>query len=120
VSHKILNIIIAIVWLINGLFCKVLGLAPRHEAIVARILGQEFAHPLTILIGISEILMAVWIISKFRATLNTYTQIFIVITMNILETILSPALLLWGHWNLLWAITFCLIIWINHKLAAAK
>ena len=119
-SHTILNIIIAAVWLINGLFCKVLGLAPRHEAIVARILGDEFAHPLTILIGISEIFMAVWVISKFRVTLSTYTQIILVITMNILETILAPDLLLWGHWNLLWAVSFCVIIWINHKLATAK
>lgn len=119
-SQNILNIIIAGVWLINGLLSKVLGLTPRHEAIVARILGTEFSHPLTILIGISEIFMAIWVLSTFRAKLNTYAQIFLVCTMNILETILAPDLLLWGHWNLLWAITFCFIIWKNHKLATAK
>ena len=115
-----LNIIIAAVWLVNGLVCKVLGLAPRHEAIVARILGSEYAHPLTVLIGISEIFMAIWVISRFRAKLNTYTQISLVMTMNILETILAPDLLLWGHWNLLWAVSFCLIIWIHHKLTIVK
>lgn len=115
-----LNIIIASVWVINGLISKVLGLTPRHEAIVARILGTEFAHPLTILIGISEIFMAIWVLSKFRAKLNAYAQIFLVSTMNILETILAPDLLLWGQWNLLWAITFCLIIWKNHRLDIAK
>lgn len=120
VIHTFLNFFIALVWLINGLYSKVLGSTPRHEAIVARILGDDFAHPITILIGISEIFMAVWIISKFKAILNTYAQIFLVITMNILETILAPDLLLWGHWNMLWAISFCLIIWINHKLATAK
>lgn len=92
----------------------------RHEAIVARILGNEFAHPLTVLIGISEIIMAVWVISKFKAKLNTYTQISLVITMNLLETILAPDLLLWGHWNLFWAISFCLVIWIHYKLANVK
>ena len=119
-TQNILNIIIASVWLINGLLSKVLGLTPRHEAIVARILGNEFAHPFTILIGISEIFMAIWILSKFRAKFNTYTQILLVTTMNLLETILASDLLLWGHWNLLWAITFCLIIWKNHRLATAK
>lgn len=96
VVHTVLNFFIALVWLINGLYSKVLGFTPRHEAIVARILGDDFAHPLTILIGISEIFMAVWIISKFSATLNTYAQIFIVITMNILETNRTPDLLYLG------------------------
>lgn len=118
--QNILNIFIASIWIINGLISKVLGLTPRHEAIVARILGAEFAHPLTILIGISEIFMAIWILLKFREKLNSYTQILLVATMNVLETILASDLLLWGHWNLLWAITFCLIIWQNHRLTTAK
>ena len=46
---------IAAVWLINGLFCKVLNLVPRHEAIVSRILHTNNARLLTILIGLAEI-----------------------------------------------------------------
>ena len=117
---KILTILIALVWLMNGLFCKVLGLTPRHEAIVARILGSDYAHPLTILIGLSEVIMAVWVLSKFKPKLNTLAQIILVVTMNILETILVPDLLLWGHWNLLWAVTFCFIVWKNYKLTATS
>ena len=117
---KILTILIALVWLINGLFCKVVVLTPRHEAIVARILGSDYAHPLTILIGLSEVIMAVWVLSKFKPKLNTLAQIILVVTMNILETILVPDLLLWGHWNLLWAVTFCFIVWKNYKLTATS
>lgn len=105
------------VWLINGLLCKVLGLAPRHQAIVARILGPEHASTLTILIGISEILMAVWICSRKFPRLNTITQIALVVIMNFLETIVAPDLLLWGHWNLLWALLFCVLVWKNHQLS---
>lgn len=57
-TSKILNFFIAAVWLVNGLFCKVLNLVPRHQEIVATILGQEHARLLTIAIGISEVLMA--------------------------------------------------------------
>ncbi len=117
---KILTILIALVWLMNGLFCKVLGLTPRHEAIVARILGSDYAHPLTILIGLSEVIMAVWVLSKFKPKLNTLAQIILVVTMNILETILVPDLLLWGHWNLLWAVMFCFIVWKNYKLTTTS
>jgi len=47
-----LTIGISLVWLINGLFCKVLDFVPRHELIVSRILGTEYTLILTKLIGI--------------------------------------------------------------------
>lgn len=117
-TNRLLTILIACVWLINGLICKVLGLVPRHEAIVVRILGNEFAHPLTILIGISELFMAAWVLSRYKLKLNTFTQIGLVASMNILETILAPDLLLWGYWNLIWAILFCIVVWKHYKLTA--
>jgi len=107
---------IGLVWFINGLACKALGLVPRHEAIVARILGESYAPELTILIGISEIFMALWVWSGLYRKLNTYAQIGLVITMNIIETIFARDLLLWSGWNLAWAISFVAIVYFNHKL----
>ncbi len=102
--YKLLTYLIAIIWLINGLFCKVLALVPRHEQIVSQILGEEYAAPLTILIGISEILMAVWIITTIKSRLNAIAQIAIIATMNLLEFILVPELLLWGKANSIFAL----------------
>lgn len=67
--RKVLRYTIASVWLINGLVCKILNLVPRHERIVARILGEDFAPQLTRLIGFSEVMLAIWIIS-FKNTLG--------------------------------------------------
>ena len=106
--------IIAFVWITNGLFCKILNLVPRHEQIVARILGANFSRALTILIGISEVAMAFWFLSKYKSRLNTYAQISIVATMNILEFILVPDLLLWGRLNALFASLFILLVFYNH------
>ena len=103
---KLLTWLIASVWLINGLFCKVLNLVPRHQEIVGSILGIEFAQPLTILIGISEICMAIWFLSGIKSRFNAIAQISIVGLMNILEFILVPDLLLWGRFNILFAIMF--------------
>ena len=36
--------LISLVWLVNGLYCKVLNFVPRHQLIVARILGEDFAR----------------------------------------------------------------------------
>jgi len=111
--HKICTYIIAAVWLINGLYCKVFNFVPRHEQIVARILGDEYSRFLTILIGISEIVMAVWIISGYKRIFNMYIQIAIVATMNILEFFLVPDLLLWGKWNAIFAFLFIGLVYWN-------
>ena len=111
--HKICTIGIAIVWIANGLLCKVLNLVPRHQQIVGRILGEQHSRLLTILIGLSEIVMAVWILSGYKPKLNTILQILIVATMNIIEYILVPDLLLWGKFNSLFAFLFILIVYFN-------
>jgi len=113
VIHKIVTYCIAGIWLTNGLLCKVLKLIPRHEQIIARILSDSYSRPLTILIGISEIIMAIWILSGYRSRINAITQIAVIATMNILEFILVPDLLLWARFNILFAFLFCLIIYYN-------
>ncbi|QQT26065.1 DoxX-like family protein [Sphingobacterium spiritivorum] len=100
------NLIISLVWLINGLFCKVLDFEPRHQQIVGTILDQEHARALTLLIGLAEILMAAWILTGFKSRFNAITQIVVVITMNIIEFVVVPDLLLWGRLNLVFAVLF--------------
>lgn len=110
---KLIDYLIAAVWLVNGLFCKVLNLVPRHQEIVAAILGQEHARLLTIAIGISEVLMAVWILTGIKSRLNAIVQILVIGVMNTLEFILLPHLLLWGRFNSLFALLLILVIYYN-------
>lgn len=111
--HTILTLSIAAVWVINGLLCKVLNFVPRHEQIVAEILGNNHSRLLTILIGVSEIIMSIWIFTKFKSKLSAITQIIVVAAMNILEFILVPDLLLWGKYNLLFALLFISLVYYN-------
>jgi hypothetical protein len=108
--HRALSFAIALVWLFNGLCCKVLAWVPRHQEIVARILGNDRAPLLTGAIGISEIIMTVWVLSRFRSRLCAATQITVILTMNVLEFFLVPDLLLFGRWNLLFAFLLCAVI----------
>ena len=112
-AHKILSFCIAAIWIVNGLFCKVLNLVPRHELIVAKILGNEHARLLTIVIGFSEILMTIWILSNLKSRLNAVTQIFIIAAMNILELIFVPGMLLWGKANGIFAFILIFAIYFN-------
>ena len=102
---------IAAVWIANGLFCKVLNLVPRHQEIVERILNVENARSLTLLIGLAEISMAIWILSNFRSRLNAVLQIIVIATMNTLEFFLAPDLLLWGKANAISAFLLLLLIY---------
>lgn len=111
--HKIISYSIAAVWLVNGLFCKVLNFVPRHREVVANIIGHEYSKSLTIIIGVSEILMAVWILTGWKSRLNAITQSIVIATMNIMEFILVPHLLLWGRFNIVFASMLIVLIIYN-------
>jgi hypothetical protein len=102
---------IAAVWLINGLFCKVLHLVPRHRQIVSSILGNDYAEVFTLLIGVAEIIMAIWIIAAIAIRFNAIIQIAVVACMNLLEFILVPHLLLWGRYNAVFALLFIALVY---------
>ena len=111
--NKLLNYCIAALWLANGLFCKVLNGVPRHQQIVGRILGEQYAAVFTKAIGFAEIAMAMWIVTGLLPRLNAITQITVIAVMNVLEFMLVPDLLLWGRLNLLFAFLFIFFIWFN-------
>ena len=110
--YRTLTYLIALVWLVNGLLCKVLGLVPRHAAIVARILGPAHAGLLTRLIGLAEIGMAVWMLSGIRRRWCVLAQIGLVAVMNTLEYFLAPDLLLWGQANAVFAGLFVVLLYV--------
>lgn len=116
-----LNYFIGTVWIANGLFCKVFNLVPRHQEIVARILKVDHPRFLTLMIGIAEVAMAIWVLSNIWSRSNAIVQITIIAIMNTLEFFLVPDLLLWGKANAIFAFLFILLIsykefYLNNKI----
>ena len=112
-KHQILTYLIATVWLINGLLCKIFNLVPRHQQIVARILGSDYARLLTATIGSLETAMAIWIVSGIMSRTNAIVQIIVIASMNAIEFFVAPDLLLWGKLNALFAFLFIVLIYYN-------
>lgn len=110
------------VWLVNGLFCKILDYVPRHQEIVQKILmlDRPSAAFITLLIGGLEILMSIWILSGIKSRLNAIIQIVIIASMNLLEFTLAPELLLWDRINIIFAFIFILIIYYNTFITSKK
>jgi len=75
---------IAIVWLYQGLWCKLLAQCPSHAAVVGS-LPQPFgtiAAPLLMIIGAMEVALAVWVIGGWQSRLAAAAQTALLIVMN--------------------------------------
>ena len=93
-SHlKALTVVIGSVWIFHGLYSKILGGIPRHQQIVGRILGEEIAEPATVVIGLMEIGMGMWIFSGKYRKLSAGMQSLALVSMNVLEIKLANDLL---------------------------
>lgn len=91
---QILRLTIGGVWAFHGVYSKILEGIPRHRLIVARVLGPDVAGPITILIGIGEVLIAIWLVSGKFPRLCALFQTLVLAAMNFLEIRLANDLLL--------------------------
>jgi DoxX-like family len=76
---------VAAIWIVMGFGFKVLNWVPRHRAIVAHIMGQRFATPLTIAIGLGETAIGVWMATGYHAVTCVALQTALVVVMNAIE-----------------------------------
>ncbi|GAB1858613.1 hypothetical protein MHTCC0001_34530 [Flavobacteriaceae bacterium MHTCC 0001] len=104
---------IALVWFVNGLYCKILNQVPRHQEIVDEIMSFQVSREITLTIGVLEVLLAIWLLCNIRSKLNAIVQIASIIAMNIIEFIYVPHLLLWGRLNIVFALLFAAFIYVN-------
>lgn len=79
----------ASVWILFGLVFKVLNVVPRHETIVAAVLGGALAGPATLLIGLAETAMGLWILSRRWPIACAAAQTVAIVAMNTLELTLA-------------------------------
>ncbi|MFD0993239.1 DoxX-like family protein [Tenacibaculum geojense] len=120
IVYKIIKLISVLVWFVNGIYCKILDQVPRHQEIVKKIINEEYSGELTLIIGLLEVVMVVWILSNYKSRLNVIIQITVVMIMNIVELLLVRDLLLWGKYNVVFAILFTVILYINEFQLKSK
>jgi uncharacterized membrane protein YphA (DoxX/SURF4 family) len=102
----------ALVWLVFGLLAKMLDGVPRHRQIVARVVGTELASTVTLLVGVAEVLLALWILSRRFPRWCAATQTTMLLSMNALELWKARDLLL-SPWAMLAAnAVFLGLVWL--------
>ena len=112
---------IAAVWLVHGLYNKLLGGSPRHLAIVQSVPGLSGATGISMLdaIGVFEVAVACWIVSGRRLRLCTAVQVAALLSMNVLELTFARHLLLWPAGLLPVNAGFLSLMWLAADPAAA-
>ncbi len=111
---------IAAVWIVNGLYAKVLNRVPRHTQIVGQVLGDGWARPITVTIGLGEVALGTWVLLGRRPRETAALQIGLVSSMNVLEAVRARDLLLFGRLNAFYAACFCATVYVHGFHLAAE
>ncbi len=111
IFQTVAGILIGSVWVFHGLYSKILNRIPRHQAIVARILGERFARPATKLIGGGEILLGVWVFTGWQPRACAAVQTAALVAMNTLEILLAGDLLISAAGMVILNLGFIALIW---------
>ena len=90
----VLRVALAAVWLVFGLVFKVAGVVPRHRMIVAAVVGEAAAGPVTLAVGLGEAALGLWVLSGVRPRACAAVQTLAVAGMNSLELAVARDLLL--------------------------
>ena len=91
------RLLVASVWLVHGLYNKLLGGSARHLAIVQSVPGLEGNTGEAVLtaVGFGEVALAVWIVSARAPLVCATVQTIVLLTMNAVELTFARHLLLW-------------------------
>jgi len=82
--HRLGRAALALVWIYQGLWCKLLSGCASHRTIVSSLpdpLG-ELAVPLLLSIGAIEVAFGVWVLSGWRLRLAAAVQTLLLVAMN--------------------------------------
>ena len=106
---------IALVWLYEGLWCKLLGRLPSQLAIVEEVprFSAGFASNLLRLLGVAEVLLAVWVLSGIASPLCGVAQVVFLVILNCNGLLWARKLIHDPAGMVIKNIAFLLLVWIN-------
>lgn len=81
---RLIRASIALVWLYEGLWCKLLGGMPRHQELVAAVpmIGPGAARSVLLVLGLIECCMAGWVLSGKQLHSAALVQTVLLVAMN--------------------------------------
>ena len=111
---KLIRASIAVVWLYEGLWCKLLGGVPRHADVIAAapFIGRGAARAALIALGLAECGIAAWVLSGQRMRQAALVQTVLLVAMNAGGTIWARRLIPDPGGMIVQNLAFLVLIWI--------
>ena len=111
---RVARYVVASVWLVHGLYNKLLGGSPRHLQIVQSTPGLDGVAGEHVLaaIGVGEVIIAFWVLSGYRPRLGALVQTVCLLSMNVVELTFARDLLLWPTLLLPANLAFLSLAWV--------
>jgi len=113
VDHKLVRISIALVWLYQGLWCKVLARAPHHLAVISAVpfVGPVGGRVALVLLGVAECLLGAWVLTGWEMRWAAIVQTVLLAAMNAGGVIWARQLIPDPAGMILQNFAFVLLIW---------
>lgn len=114
-AGRLPTIVVASVWLVHGLFNKLLHGSPRHLQIVQSVPGLAGSRGELVLtiVGMCEVGIAVWVVSGSAAIVCASVQTVFLLSMNVVELSVARSLLLWPAGLIPINLAFLGVAWIG-------
>src|SRR5437773_11572562 len=108
------TLVVASVWLVHGLYNKILHGSPRHLAIVQSVpgFGGAVGEHVVLAVGVFEVIVGLWVLSGRAAHVCAATQTIALLSMNVVELTFARPLLLWPAGLIPVNVAFLLLAWI--------
>jgi len=113
-NHKVIRLSIALVWLYEGLWCKVLGGVPSHAAVISSVpfIGPAGSRVVLITLGLVECGIATWVLSGLRMRQAAIVQTGLLVAMNAGALIWAWRLIPDPPGMILQNFAFLMLIWV--------
>jgi hypothetical protein len=114
VNPKLVRLSIALVWMYQGLWCKLLAGAPHHLAVVSAVpfFSPVAAHAVLMALGLLECGIAVWVLSARQLRRAAIVQTVLLAGMNAAGLIWARGLIPDPAGMVLQNFAFVILIWI--------
>lgn len=111
IIHLFLTLLIGGVWVFHGLYSKISDGIPRHRQIIERILGTSIVDPATLVIGVLEVMLGLWVFSRIWRRACALVQTLALVAMNFLEILLAKDLLISAPGMVALNLAFLSLVW---------
>jgi uncharacterized membrane protein YphA (DoxX/SURF4 family) len=113
VDRRLVHLSIALVWLYQGLWCKVLARVPHHLAVVTAVpfIGANAGRVALVLLGLIESGLGIWVLTGRQQRLAAATQTVLLAAMNAGGVVWAWRLIPDPAGMILQNLAFVLLIW---------